>query len=109
MLSWPWIAEAEDGTVPHIIESDMSSAASRKSWTRLIQKIYEVDPLIFPKCQGTMQIISFIEDQGVVKTILKHLGLWLIRSKPPAKTHAPPARENVEGGSSHAAFPNRHG
>jgi hypothetical protein len=44
--------EAEDGTVPHIIESDMSSAASRKSWARLIQKIYEVDPLIFPNSKN---------------------------------------------------------
>ncbi|MFB0521435.1 MAG: hypothetical protein ACETWD_08420 [Desulfatiglandales bacterium] len=40
-----------------------------------IQKIYEVDPLICPKCQGRMKIIGFIEEkEGVVK-ILKQLGL----------------------------------
>jgi hypothetical protein len=49
--------------------------AYRKSWARLIQKIYEGDPLICPKCLGTMRIISAIEDQEVIKTILKHLGL----------------------------------
>ncbi len=35
-----------------------------------------------------MRIISFIEDQEIIKAILDHLGLWLIRSRLPA--HAPP-------------------
>jgi hypothetical protein len=26
-----------------------------------------------------MRIISFIEDQEVIKVILKHLGLWLVK------------------------------
>jgi len=38
-----------------------------------------------------MQIISFIEDREVIKTILKHLGLWLVKSRPTPKAHAPPA------------------
>jgi len=38
-----------------------------------------------------MKIISAIEDQEVIKTILNHLDLWLIRSRPPAKAHAPPS------------------
>jgi hypothetical protein len=38
-------------------------------------------------------IISFIEDQAVIKAILKHLDLWLIRSRPPAKAPAPPSRQ----------------
>lgn len=48
---------------------------------------------------GNMRIISSIEDQEVVKTILKHLGLWLIRSRPPAKAHASPPAEYNRGGS----------
>jgi hypothetical protein len=35
----------------------------------------EVDPLVCPKCQGVMQIISSIEDPLVVRLILAHLGL----------------------------------
>jgi len=70
---------AEDDAVPYIIESDRSPAAYRKSWARLIQKIYKVDPLICPKCRGNMRVISSIDDREVVKIILKHLGLWLIR------------------------------
>jgi len=38
-----------------------------------------------------MRIISFIEDREVIKTILKHLGLWLVRSRPPPRIHAPPS------------------
>jgi len=38
-----------------------------------------------------MRIISFIEDREVIKTILKHLGLWLVKSRPTSKAHAPPA------------------
>jgi hypothetical protein len=32
-----------------------------------------------------MRIISFIEDQKVIRDILIHLGLWLVRSRPPPK------------------------
>jgi hypothetical protein len=96
---------AEDDAVSCILEPDKSSAACRKSWARLIQKIYEVDPLICPICRGTMRIISSIEDREVVKTILQHLGLWLSRSRPPAKAHAPPSREYAVDGFRHAAFP----
>jgi hypothetical protein len=61
--------------IPCIIDSDRTPAACRKSWARLIQKIYEVDPLVCPKCQGAMRIISFIEDPSVIRAILEHLGL----------------------------------
>jgi len=38
-----------------------------------------------------MRIISFIEDPEVIQAILKHLGLWLVKSRPTPKAHAPPA------------------
>ena len=37
-----------------------------------------------------MQIISFIEDEEVIKKILKHLGLWEIKTRPPPKANEPP-------------------
>jgi hypothetical protein len=36
----------------------------RSNWARLIKKIYQTDPLVCPKCQGPMTIISFLEDPG---------------------------------------------
>ena len=37
-----------------------------------------------------MRIISFIEDPSVIRDILNHLGLWLVRARPPPKIHAQP-------------------
>ncbi len=59
-----------DDQVPALIESGASSKEFRQNWARLIQKIYHVDPLLCPKCLGSMGIISFIEDQQIVKNIL---------------------------------------
>ena len=75
-------AETDD-KVPALIDSDISKKKFRKNWARLIQKIYKVDPLICPKCQGNMRIISFIEDETVIKKILKHLNLWETRIHDP--------------------------
>jgi hypothetical protein len=91
--------ETEDDRVPCILEVDKSSKEYRKNWARLIRKIYEIDPLPCPKCVGIMRILSFIQDREVIQAILKHLGLWLVKSKPvpyligepTPKAHAPPA------------------
>jgi len=60
----------------------------RSRWAAMIQKVYEVNPLVCPKCGKEMRIISFIEKKDqpdVVKKILKHCKLW---TEP--KTRAPP-------------------
>jgi hypothetical protein len=49
----------------------------------MIQKIYEVDPLTCPKCSGAMCILSFTEDQEVIRKILSHLGLRKKTPRPP--------------------------
>jgi ribosomal protein S27E len=85
--------EGNDDAVPFIIESQENNKIFRRNWARLIQKIYEVDPLVCPKCQGAMRIISSIEDPSVIRDILKHLGIWLVRSRPPPKIHDPPDSE----------------
>jgi ribosomal protein S27E len=87
-----------DDVIPGILEPQGNSKAFRKSWARLIQKIYEVDPLVCPKCRGTMRIISFIEDRQVIRAILAHLGLWLARARPPPKIHDPPVCVHSTGG-----------
>ncbi|MBP1697190.1 MAG: transposase family protein [Deltaproteobacteria bacterium] len=43
----------------------------------------EVDPFTCPKCQGPMAVFAFIEAEDVIKKILKHLGLWDIKPRPP--------------------------
>jgi hypothetical protein len=36
-----------------------------------------------------MRIIAFIEDEELIKKILKHLGLWEAKARPPPKVKAP--------------------
>ena len=45
-------------------------------WRELIKKVWEADPLLCPRCQKEMRIISLIDDQAVIERILRHLGLW---------------------------------
>jgi Zn finger protein HypA/HybF involved in hydrogenase expression len=67
-----------------VIDDLPSEKSCRKSWSQLIYKIYEVDPLKCPKCGSEMKIIAFIQDYQEIKKILKCLGLWPIQyPKPP--------------------------
>jgi hypothetical protein len=79
-----------DDKVPCILEPELTDKAFRRNWARLIQKIYEVDPLICGKCGGPMRVVSVIEDEQVIKKILKHLGLWDVKRKPIPIANAPP-------------------
>lgn len=43
-----------------------------------------------------MKVISFIEDPDVIKKILKHLGLWLVKPKVPQRANAPPSEFYID-------------
>ena len=45
---------------------------------------------------GQMRVISSIEDQEVKKTILKHLGLWLVTRKPEPRAKGPPRESQID-------------
>lgn len=56
----------------------------------LIARIYEVFPLVCPKCGGEMRIIAFITEGASIREILGHLGeptspprLMPVRGPPP--------------------------
>jgi hypothetical protein len=53
-----------------------SRQAARAAWAKLIRKVYEVDPLVCPKCGAQMRVIALIEDPAVIERILSWLGLW---------------------------------
>jgi hypothetical protein len=61
--------------------------ARRRSWARLIKKLYEADPLVCPRCSGPLTIISLIGDSPVIEKILRHLKLW-DRPERPRPRHA---------------------
>ena len=63
------------------------AARAKTAWVRLIRKVYQADPLACPKCKGPMRVIALIDDPGVVRRILDHLGRWV----PEPAERAPPA------------------
>ena len=71
-------------------DAGTSVPASRASstWARLIKLVYEVDPLICPKCGADMAVIAIIHEPVEVKRILDHL-LKTGRA-PPGVTAGPP-------------------
>ncbi len=45
----------------------------RMRWASLVKRVWEVDPLLCPKCGGTMAIVSFIEKRNQGDVIEKSL------------------------------------
>jgi len=49
----------------------------------MIRKVFEVDPLVCPRCRSRMRIIAFITDYDAVDRIINHLKLTFVADKPP--------------------------
>ena len=82
-----------DTEIPEIAGQEADSAYRKKcraNWARLIQKIYEIDPLTCPNCGGTMRVLAFIEEAAVIRKILDHLGLWDVPKRQPKRGREPP-------------------
>jgi hypothetical protein len=47
-----------------------------------------------------MRILAFIEDEDIVKKILKHLGLWDLRTRIRPRAKAPPANVHIDDSDS---------
>jgi hypothetical protein len=76
-----------------------SARERRRSWARLIKKVYEADPLVCPRCLGPLKIISLIGDGPVIEKILRHLKLWDRPERPPPCPAEPSIhydKENVD-------------
>ena len=62
-------------------------AALRRRWAELIRRVYDVDPLVCPRCGGEMRVVGFITQPALIKRILDHLRKHEKLSRPPP--HAP--------------------
>jgi len=86
--------DSVDFTILNVSDYDPPHVPS-KTWRELIMKVWDVDPLICPRCGSEMRIISLIQDPDVIRQILKHLGLWKqdtgSRCKKPKPDHGPVA------------------
>ena len=48
--------------------------AARYAWALLLARIYELFPLLCPKCGGEMRIIAFLTEASAVREILAYVG-----------------------------------
>ena len=67
---------------PPIIEEEEIFVPS-KGWAEMIRKVYEVDPLLCPACEGQMSIIAFTENPKVIDRIIGNLKLTFVAEHPP--------------------------
>lgn len=90
---------ATDGAMaPVATEPDTAERkAARKRWANLIRHIYEVDPLVCPRCGGVMKIISFITEQRVIRAILDSVRRSCTPSPAGSLHPPPPARPAGDG------------
>ena len=71
------LIENGDGAAESVRVDEPPADTRRKTnWARLIQKVYEVDPLECASCGSNMRIIALIDDVDVIERILKHLKVW---------------------------------
>jgi len=61
------------GTSEESLPTPPERTALRRRWANLIRRVYEVDPLVCPRCGAEMRVIGFITEPRVVKRILDHL------------------------------------
>ena len=73
-----------------LVEQDVDGWRRRPklTWAKLIQKVFEIDPLLCRFCGTEMKIISFITEYPVIKKILSHIDLESQQPEPLA--HSPP-------------------
>ena len=48
----------------------VSSKKSKQTWAKLIQRVYEIDPLVCPKCQSEMKVIAVITEYDDIQKII---------------------------------------
>ena len=75
--------KAQQAANPLLIIEQEEPFVPSKGWAEMIRKVYEVDPLVCPRCGGQMRIIAFIENHKTIDKIIRHLKLSFIAERPP--------------------------
>ena len=60
--------------LPPVVPAEPGSAEARRrsAWARVLQKVFEVDPLLCPRCKTEMKVVAWITDPLVIGRILAH-------------------------------------
>ena len=101
---WGWTSNAargrrrrrqgeSDATPRKHTEPGDQAKSRRLSWSQLIRKVYEIDPLLCTLCGTEMRIVAFIIERSSLRRILQHLGCD--RQQPDPLAHSPPAEAEL--------------
>ena len=86
------LAQDFSGNAAHSLTNDEDSEftrETRRTWARLLRKIFEVNPMLC-SCGAVMKIISIITEPRVVDRILRHLHSERCRARDPFQSRPPP-------------------
>ena len=78
----------QEGTDIEEQDADGWRRRRKLTWAKLIQKVYEIDPLLCRFCGTEMKVISFITEYPVIRKILTHIDFESQQPEPLA--HSPP-------------------
>jgi len=67
-------ATRRDADAEPVVPAEPGSpeALRRSSWARVLQKVFEVDPLLCARCGTPMKVVAWITDPVVIERILAH-------------------------------------
>ena len=65
--------DQDPGLEPLDDGEEVTTNARKRAWARLLAKVYEIDPLVCPKCAWEMKIVAVIQDPVEIRDILAHL------------------------------------
>jgi hypothetical protein len=71
------------------------------TWAALMRRAFDLDVLACPRCGGRLRLIATVEEPGVVRKILAHLGLFF---PPDSPGPAPPAPGEFAGATPQDPF-----
>jgi hypothetical protein len=86
-----------DAPVPMVVVPKLAPTEATRRWAALLRQIFEVDPLVCPRCAGPMRIVACITQSAVIDQILTHLRTRVAaearrRARSPPSTAASRAR-----------------
>jgi hypothetical protein len=80
-------------------DAPASTPARRQAaflWVRLLARIYDVLPLVCPRCGGETRLIAFMTQPAAIGSILTHLGEPITPPPLAPRARAPPEFEDTE-------------
>jgi len=89
----PWDEQEED----HPVREERRRRRKPRDWATLIRRSLKLDVLSCPKCGGRMKVISTITEPGLVRRMLRSMGLSAeIPPRAPPRSSPPGSFEFVQ-------------